>query len=126
MNHSKPKTLNIKKAASFAIAINILQVATMLVMIAYVLLSGKGAERAAELAILLSGLLIVTWGAALDIREARRAGRVAEQAAMLEDAYRQLEALNGTLRKQRHDFKNHLQVVSKIIISPMTHQNFII
>ena len=110
-----PKTLNIQKAARFAIAINVMQVLTMLLVIAYVLLHGRGADRAAEVSILVVGLLIVGWGAALDIREARNAGRVAEQAAMLEDAYRQLEALNATLRKQRHDFKNHLQVVFSLI-----------
>lgn len=111
----KPKTLNIKKAARFAVAINVIQVATMLAVIAYVLLSGQRDGQLVELSILLAGLLIVSWGAALDIREARGAERTAEQAAMLEDAYRQLEDLNATLRKQRHDFKNHLQVVFSLI-----------
>lgn len=115
MNTSKRKTLNIKKAARFAVAINLMQIATMLAVIAYVLFSEQGQGRVVELAVLLVGLLIVTWGAALDIREARNAERIAEQAAMLEDAYRQLEDLNATLRKQRHDFKNHLQVVFSLM-----------
>ena len=115
MNTSKRKTLNIRKAARFAIVINVIQVGTMLAAIGYVLLSGGGSGRVAELAILVVGLLIVSWGAVLDIREARNASRVSEQAAMLEDAYRQLESLNGTLRKQRHDFKNHLQVVFSLM-----------
>ena len=111
MNTSKRKTLNIRKAARFAVTINVLQVATMLLAIVYVLFSGRNAGAFVEISILIVGLLIVSWGAVLDIREARNAERVAEQAAMLEDAYRQLEALNATLRKQRHDFRNHLQVI---------------
>ena len=34
---------------------------------------------------------------------------------MLQDAYAQLEDLNGTLRAQRHDFMNHLQVVFSLL-----------
>lgn len=115
MKPSNRKTLNIRKAARFAIVINILQIVTMLAAIAYVLITNQSTGRAVELTILTAGLLIVSWGAALDIREARSAERVAEQAGMLEDAYRQLEALNGTLRKQRHDFRNHLQVVYSLM-----------
>ena len=55
--------------------------------------------------------LVVSWGAVLDIRDAYSARNAARQRQMLEDAYRQLEALNGTLRAQRHDFMNHIQVI---------------
>lgn len=115
MKHLRSKNLNIRKAARFAIAINAMQVVTMLAAVAYVLLFGRGPDRFVEAGVLVLALLIVGWGAALDIREARSAERIAEQAAMLEDAYGQLEALNGTLRKQRHDFMNHLQVVFSLM-----------
>ena len=115
MNTSKRKTLNIQKAARFAVVINVLQVVTMLAAVAVVLFSDRRDNQLVELSILAAGLLIVGWGAALDIREAINASRAAEQAAMLEDAYRQLEALNATLRKQRHDFRNHLQVVFSLM-----------
>lgn len=115
MKTSKHKTLNIRKAARFAVVINLLQVATMLAAVAVVLFSDQRDSQLVEVSILAAGLLIVSWGAVLDIREAINAGRVAEQAAMLEDAYRQLEALNSTLRKQRHDFRNHLQVVFSLM-----------
>lgn len=59
--------------------------------------------------------LIVIWGAFLDIRDARKPAKIARQSEMLEDAYNQVEDLNGTLRAQRHDFKNHLQVVFGLI-----------
>ena len=113
--HPHRKELNIRKATRFAIAVNALQVVTIIAVIAYVLLSGRGSDRYVEVGVLALALLIIGWGAALDIREALNAERVAEQARMLEDAYAQLEALNGTLRKQRHDFMNHLQVIFSLM-----------
>ena len=68
-------------------------------------------SRGAELVLLGFCLLIVIWGAAIDIRDALVARKIAEQTRMIEEAYAQLEELNGTLRRQRHDFMNHLQVV---------------
>ena len=115
MKYLTAKRLNIKKAARFAIVINVLQVIAIIAVIAYVLLSSRGRGRFVEFGVLTLALLIIGWGAVLDIREAINAERVAEQASMLEDAYNQLEALNGTLRKQRHDFMNHLQVVFSLM-----------
>ena len=115
MKYFHSKQLNIHKAARFAIIINVLQVVTMLAVIIYVLTIDGAHQRNVELGVLVLGLLIVGLGAALDIREARNAERIAEQTAMLEDAYGQLEALNGTLRRQRHDFSNHLQVIFSLL-----------
>ena len=115
MKHIQSKQLNIHKAARFAIVINVLQVVTMMAVIVYVLATIDARQRSVELGVLVLGLLIVALGAALDIREARNAERIAEQTAMLEDAYGQLEALNGTLRRQRHDFSNHLQVIFSLL-----------
>ena len=115
MKRNSAKKLNIRKAVRFAILLNALQVVTMLGVIAYVVLTDSDHQRGIELSVLLRGLLIVGLGAVLDIREARNAERIAEQAAMLEDAYSQLESLNGTLRRQRHDFSNHLQVVFSLL-----------
>ena len=113
MNERKAKQLNLRKATRFAVILNALQVATMLAVIAYVV--RRGGEDSVELGVLLLGLVIVALGAALDIREAVNAQRIARQTAMLEDAYRQLEDLNATLRRQRHDFTNHLQVVFSLM-----------
>ena len=111
MKPSIRERLIIQKAARFAVVINTLQIVTVLFVLLYMVLVSRSADRAVEIAILVLALLIVSWGAVLDIREARGAVRMVEQAQMLEEAYRQLEDLNGTLRKERHDFKNHLQVI---------------
>ena len=114
MRQSLQKELNVKKAARFAVVINAMQIATMIAALLYVLFNERAVDRI-EVSVLCVALLIVAWGAVLDIREALNAVRVADQARMLEEAYGQLEALNGTLRKQRHDFMNHLQVVFSLM-----------
>ena len=114
MKRISPKKLNIRKAARFAVLINALQIGTMAAVLLYVVFSGA-ADRQIEIFALGLVLLIVAWGAVLDIREALNAQRIADQARMLEEAYGQLESLNGTLRRQRHDFMNHLQVVFSLM-----------
>ena len=103
-----------KKAVRFVIVFNALQVVTVLAILLYVLLHDV-TDRFVEVAALVLAFLMVTWGAILDIREILNAEKIDEQARMLEEAYGQLEALNATLRKQRHDFMNHLQVVFSLI-----------
>lgn len=115
MRHGLKNGLNVKKAARFAVIINVLQVAAMVTVLLYTLLRGPTEGRYIEIAAVAVALLLVSWGAVVDIREALNADRIAGQAQMLEEAYGQLEALNGTLRKQRHDFMNHLQVVFSLL-----------
>ncbi len=55
--------------------------------------------------------MIVIWGAYIDIREALAARRLYDKADMMENSLDHLESLNDEMRKQRHDFMNHLQVV---------------
>ena len=107
--------LNVKKAARFTVVINLLQVAAMVAVLVYTVVHAPTQGRHIEIAAIAAALLIVLWGAVADIREALNAARIAEQTRMLEEANRQLEDLNGTLRKQRHDFMNHLQVVFSLL-----------
>ncbi len=115
MKTSLTERLNVKKAARFTVAINAMQVAAMIAVLVYTVVHAPTEGRHIEIAAVAAALLIVTWGAVADIREALNAGRIVEQARMLEEANHQLEALNGTLRKQRHDFMNHLQVVFSLL-----------
>lgn len=104
--------VNVRKATRFAVAINILQILAMGGVFLYALLNKIAfLSHTAELALLGLCLFVVIWGAVMDIRDAVIAERIAEQSAMIEEAYGQLENLNGLLRSQRHDFMNHLQVV---------------
>ncbi|MBO4298501.1 MAG: Spo0B domain-containing protein [Clostridia bacterium] len=108
--------INLKKALVYTVVINSLQIAGAVTLALLSLLTGGHAfVGLPEQALMCTMTLIVSWGAALDIREAFSARRIAAEADMLEEAYGQLETLNGTLRAQRHDFMNHLQVVYSLI-----------
>ena len=115
MRQTLKDRFNVKKAARFAVIINALQVAAMVAVLLYTIFRGPARGRYLEIGAIAGALLLVSWGAVVDIREALNAGKIADQAQMLEEAYAQLEALNGTLRKQRHDFMNHLQVVFSLL-----------
>ena len=107
--------LNVKKAARFVVASNLLQVTAMLAVFSYALLRAPTQGRFVEISAISGALFLVFWGAVLDIRETLNAARIADQAQMLAEACEQLESLNGTLRKQRHDFMNHMQVIYALL-----------
>jgi len=112
MSRKLREKLNVKKATQFAIVINSLQILAMGGVFCYVLFNRITLlSHRAEIILLAFCLLIVIWGAVMDIRDAVTTRKIAEQTKMIEIAYGQLEELNGTLRRQRHDFMNHLQVV---------------
>jgi len=112
MHRRMRERINVSKVSGYAIFANSLQILVAAGIFAYALLapdftlSGPGEK-------VLIGImtLVVVWGAVLDIREAFSARKIVLQSSMIEDALSQLEELNGTLRAQRHDFMNHLQVV---------------
>ena len=104
--------INLQKITSFAIAVNALQIACAIAILLYAIYNRNfSIPESAEIALVALTVALVIWGAIVDIRDATVTRRVEEQRRMLEEAYRQLEDLNRTLRAQRHDFKNHLQVV---------------
>jgi len=116
MKKLSTRLVNLNKASGYTIAINALQILGALTVTAFSLLTGGHAFMGLWEQMLLSGMtLIVCWGAALDIREAINARKIYGEADMLEDAYGKLEQLNTTMRAQRHDFMNHLQVVYSLI-----------
>ncbi len=106
------KNTNLGKITGFAIAVNALQIACALAILLYAIFNRNFTiPEGAEIALVAFAAALVIWGAVVDIRDAFVTRKVEEQRRMLEEAYRQLEDLNRTLRAQRHDFKNHLQVV---------------
>ena len=104
--------IELDKTAVYAIVINALQIVAALTVAILAIAVGDVAFSGALEQTALSGMaLIVVWGAALDIRDAFAARKLNRQSDMLEDALSHVNELNGTLRAQRHDFMNHLQVV---------------
>lgn len=100
------------KITGFAIVANAVQILCALGILFYTLFSKSfNIPEQAEIILVAAAAAVVIWGAAVDIRDAFITRRIERQRLMLQDAYGQLEELNLTLRRQRHDFKNHLQVV---------------
>ena len=116
MKKLSTRLVNLNKAAGYTIAINAIQILGALTVTIFSLCTGGHAFMGMWEQMLLAGMtLIVCWGAALDIREAVNARKIYGEADMLEDAYGKLEQLNTTMRAQRHDFMNHLQVVYSLL-----------
>lgn len=108
--------VNINKASIYSIIINGIQIIAIIAVALLVLLTDleQSSVLFVEFIVCIAAGLVV-WGAVVDIQQALSARRIRDQADMLEEAYGQLMALNITLRAQRHDFMNHLQVVSGLI-----------
>ena len=108
--------LNVRKTAAFSIAINGIQALLMLFILAYLLWSQPESPNLTPLRILAAGAaLVVASGAIADIRDAMAAGKLMDQADAMEKTMQDMENLNNTLRAQRHDFLNHLQVVFSLM-----------
>ena len=111
------RDIDLKKASRYAIIINAVQIAAAAAIALLVLftdLEQRAGWRYVSALVCVSALLVVC-GAIVDIGNALSAEKVKEQSEMLEEAYAQLEALNGALRAQRHDFRNHLQVIGGLV-----------
>lgn len=65
--------------------------------------------------LLISVLIVITAGALFDIQEAFKAKKLDRHADMLKDSIDNLVFLNTEMRKQRHDFLNHLQVIYSLL-----------
>ena len=116
MTRPMRRFVNLKKAVIYTVVINMLQIAGSITVAVMSLITGGHAFIGLPEQVLLCTMtLLVSWGAVLDIREAFSARELASDADMLQDAYAQLEDLNGTLRAQRHDFMNHLHVVFSLL-----------
>lgn len=111
------RNIDIAKASVYAIIINALQIGVLAIFVVYMLLIVPLGEvslsRIQILAVICA--LTATWGAVIDIRQGMLARRQARAMMDLEQTNTQMDALNHTLRAQRHDFLNHLQVVYSLM-----------
>lgn len=110
------KQINVKKTSLYALIINSLQIVMTAVIAGYILFVPGFASRARlmQLFIICAAALVI-WGATVDIREAIAARKSLLKIRDMEAALENIEQLNQTLRSQRHDFLNHLQVVYSLM-----------
>ena len=108
--------VNVKKVSAIAIVTNALQVGLVVGMVLYVLLVPHAVlDTVMAKYILVIAASVVVWGAVVDIREALSTRRLLSQLDDMDHTIEAMESLNNTLRAQRHDFLNHLQVVYSLM-----------
>jgi len=111
-----PKKASVRKATNYAIVINALQIALILVMlIAIIIVPEIETSYRLLLTLTITASLVIVWGAVVDIREALHTRRLLTQLDDMDDTIDAMSQFNNTLRAQRHDFLNHLQVVYSLI-----------
>ena len=112
----KGKNLSVRKATNYAIVINALQIGAILVMMAAIIIVPE-IETSYKLLLTLTivASLVIVWGAVVDIREALHTRKLLTQLDDMDDTIDAMSQFNNTLRAQRHDFLNHLQVVYSLI-----------
>ena len=110
------RRMDLNKLSGYAVLLNSCQILAALIVLVLAIWHGADAFTGLAEQIVLTVLsCIVIFGAVVDIRDARSARRISDESDMLEEAYTKLSTLNGTLRAQRHDFMNHLQVVYSLM-----------
>ena len=106
--------VDVRKATAISIGINSLQILMVLLTFLHLQLTGR-LDSAPVLILCVLTLLVVSGGAALDIWDAFSQRLILEQVDDMDATIEDLEKLNHTIRAQRHDFLNHLQVVYSLM-----------
>jgi len=110
------RNIDISKASLYAIIVNISEISVLMGFVVYIMCTGVTPQNKHFIQwVAIIGGLMASWGAFLDIREALMARRRQLQIHDLEQSNTQMDDLNHTLRAQRHDFLNHLQVVYSLM-----------
>jgi len=110
------REINVGKASLYAVIVNITEIAVLLGFVLYVAFTDVTTENHRFIqALAVLGGLTAGWGALLDIREALQTRRRLRVIEALEQTNTEMDTLNHTLRAQRHDFLNHLQVVYSLM-----------
>ena len=112
----REKGVSLRKATYYAVIINGLQILLILVLL-FAILVVPEIQASPMLLLMLTVLasLVIIWGAVVDITEALRTRRLVQQLDDMDDTISAMATLNTTLRTQRHDFLNHLQVVYSLM-----------
>ena len=110
------RDVNTNKAFKMAVVANGLQVGLIVVIVTYMLLMPKAVMNLPMARYILAiAACVVIWGGVVDIREAFATRKLMRQLDDMDDTIEAMTTLNNTLRSQRHDFLNHLQVVYSLM-----------
>lgn len=115
---SVDKHFKIKKAIVLTLIINIAQICSLLVLLLYMFIFPEPVfteiKGSAKLVVILIAVISLVEDF-FSIRDIYHLIKVNLQNEMIKEALSSVENLNNSLRAQRHDFLNHLQVVYGLI-----------
>ena len=112
----RQKNLEVKKATILDMVVNSLQILMVGVIVLYMYMTpGDIADLPLARALVAVAAAVVIWGGVIDIRDALDSRKLLQQLDDMDQTIEAQEDLNITLRAQRHDFLNHLQVVYSLI-----------
>lgn len=110
--------ISIRKTIAAALLVNVIQITAITAMLVYRYFekpSGSGSNTSGINLLLFFIVFTVLLNCFFMFRYANMIVLSDRSFHMLNETNRQLEKLNNTLRSQRHDFMNHLQVVYSLI-----------
>ena len=110
----KPRRPDVNKASTYAIVVNAVQIAALVVFVLYLYLEPVYTDPILLVSVSVIAFIAI-WGANIDIREALQTRRRVRTIRELKTTNDQMDALNLQLRAQRHDFLNHIQVVYSLL-----------
>ena len=105
---------DVNKASTYAIVVNAIQIAALIVFVVYVLAMDHITDPFL-LTVLIAMASMAVWGATIDILSALQTRKRVRTIHELKTTNDQMDALNLQLRAQRHDFLNHSQVVYSLL-----------
>ena len=112
----RERHMDVKKVAVFSIVINSLQILMMVGVLAYLIFVDPQVRDTRVMEFFIGvAAVVVAAGAVLDIRDSLFTGQLLNQVDDMDTTIDDMERLNNTLRAQRHDFLNHLQVVYSLM-----------
>jgi len=108
------RTPDVNKASTYAIVVNAIQIAALILFVLYLLLQYGHADVTMTIIMVVIAVMAI-WGAGIDITSALHTRRRVRTIHELKTTNDQMDALNLQLRVQRHDFLNHIQVVYSLL-----------
>ncbi len=111
----KRRQINMEKAATFSIILNAAEVILLFFMLLSTLIDPQSSLASVTRPLSVLALLMLIFEGLISVRDGFLWKKSNRQTEMVKDALQELDDLNLRLRKQRHDFLNHLQVVYSLV-----------
>lgn len=111
----KRRQVNMEKAATLSIILNTAEIVLLVALLLSNLIDPDSTLAAVIRPLSMLTILMLIFEGFISVRDGFLWKKSNRQTEMVKDAFSELDDLNLQLRKQRHDFLNHLQVVYSLV-----------